>query len=158
MDSLLSRILSHITQSRIICHKHEIGRYSGHQKNGLKNEAHTHHHSWWVLCRLHGVQPRPQGFSLKKWVGPHPFFKGKALGTRLHGVWILISQLPVLLGFNSLVVLHFIYQVNNYINAFTYTLSASLCREIGNGLLKRYTLLSRRLYFHGNLTGRVFMP
>ena len=27
-------------------------------------------------------QPRPQGFSLK-WVGPHPFFKGKALGTRL---------------------------------------------------------------------------
>ena len=30
-----------------------------------------------------GGQPRPQGFSLKKWVGPHPFFKGKALGTRL---------------------------------------------------------------------------
>ena len=28
-------------------------------------------------------QPRPQGFSLKKWVGPHPFFEGKALGTRL---------------------------------------------------------------------------
>ena len=28
-------------------------------------------------------QPRPQGFSLKKWVEPHPFFKGKALGTRL---------------------------------------------------------------------------
>ena len=26
-------------------------------------------------------QPRPQGFSLKKWVGP--FFEGKALGTRL---------------------------------------------------------------------------
>ena len=32
------------------------------------------------------VQPRPQGFSLKKWVGlflPHPFFEGKALGMRL---------------------------------------------------------------------------
>ena len=30
------------------------------------------------------VQPRPQGFSLKKMGGaPHPFFKGKALGTRL---------------------------------------------------------------------------
>ena len=29
-------------------------------------------------------QPRSQGFSLKKWVGPpHPFFEGKALGTRL---------------------------------------------------------------------------
>ena len=28
-------------------------------------------------------QPRPQGSNLKKWVGPHPFFKGKALGTRL---------------------------------------------------------------------------
>ena len=27
------------------------------------------------------LQPRPQGFSLKKW--PLPFFKGKALGTRL---------------------------------------------------------------------------
>ena len=26
-------------------------------------------------------QPRPQGFCLKKW--PHPFFEGKALGTRL---------------------------------------------------------------------------
>ena len=25
-------------------------------------------------------QPRPQGFSLKKWVGPHPFFKGKSPG------------------------------------------------------------------------------
>ena len=30
------------------------------------------------------VQPRPQGFSLKKWVGRHPFFEGKALGTRLY--------------------------------------------------------------------------
>ena len=31
------------------------------------------------------IQPRPQGFSLKKWVGPGkgPFFEGKALGTRL---------------------------------------------------------------------------
>ena len=28
-------------------------------------------------------QPRPQGFSLKKCVGGHPFFKGKALGARL---------------------------------------------------------------------------
>ena len=27
-------------------------------------------------------QPRPQGFSLQKWVG-HPFFEEKALGTRL---------------------------------------------------------------------------
>ena len=35
---------------------------------------------------LSTIQPRPQGFYLKKWVGrekPHPFFKGKALGTRL---------------------------------------------------------------------------
>ena len=30
-----------------------------------------------------GFQPHPQGLSLKKWVGCHPFFKGKALGTRL---------------------------------------------------------------------------
>ena len=30
------------------------------------------------------MQPRPQGFSLKKWSRPHPFFEGKALGTRLH--------------------------------------------------------------------------
>ena len=34
------------------------------------------------------AQPRPQGFSLKKWVGREKgkdldFFKGKALGTRL---------------------------------------------------------------------------
>ena len=33
-------------------------------------------------------QPRPQGFSLKKWAGPTHFFKGKALGTRL-GVSVL---------------------------------------------------------------------
>ena len=35
---------------------------------------------------LSKIQPRPQGFYLKKWVWrekPHPFFKGKALGTRL---------------------------------------------------------------------------
>ena len=36
------------------------------------------------------TQPRPQGFSLKKWVGPHPFFEGKALGTRL---WTTRSSL-----------------------------------------------------------------
>ena len=32
------------------------------------------------------TQPRPQGFSLKKWVA-HPFFKGKALGMRLTVNW-----------------------------------------------------------------------
>ena len=32
-----------------------------------------------------GFQPRPHGFSLKKWAAPHPFFKSKALGTRLPG-------------------------------------------------------------------------
>ena len=35
------------------------------------------------LPSLDPPRPRPQGFSLKKWVGPHPFFEGKALGTRL---------------------------------------------------------------------------
>ena len=35
-----------------------------------------------LITRLAFAQPRPQGFSLKKWV-PHLFFKGKALGTRL---------------------------------------------------------------------------
>ena len=38
-------------------------------------------------CNIYiACQPRPRGFSLEKWVGlfpPHPFFKGKALGTRL---------------------------------------------------------------------------
>ena len=33
-------------------------------------------------CEANLYQPRPQGFSLKKWVG-HPLFEGKALGTRL---------------------------------------------------------------------------
>ena len=45
----------------------------------------------WILlsrkmCLRSSPQPRPQGFSLTKWVGrekPHPFFKGKALGTRV---------------------------------------------------------------------------
>ena len=33
---------------------------------------------------LHSNPARPQGFSLKKWVGPpHPFFKGKTQGMRL---------------------------------------------------------------------------
>ena len=38
------------------------------------------------MCPRGSPQPRPQGFSLTKWVGrekPHPFFKGKALGTRV---------------------------------------------------------------------------
>ena len=52
------------------------------------------------ICRVMDIsQPRPQGFSLK-WVGrhpPHPFFKGKALGTRL-GYLALSSSL-----FSSLV-------------------------------------------------------
>ena len=45
-------------------------------------------------------QPRPQGFSLKKWVGPHPVFEGKALGTRLmlnsncRGCWQRSLPLP----------------------------------------------------------------
>ena len=37
----------------------------------------------WLLKKHKINQPRPQGFSLKKWVGPPPFFEGKALGTRL---------------------------------------------------------------------------
>ena len=36
-----------------------------------------------IFPSLRGRQPRPQGFSLKKWT--HPFFEGKALGTRLRG-------------------------------------------------------------------------
>ena len=36
-----------------------------------------------ALTKVQLMQLRPQGFSLKKWVGPHPFFEGKALGTRL---------------------------------------------------------------------------
>ena len=42
--------------------------------------------NFWVLKNLlkhFKTQPRSQGFSLKKWVGRHPFFEGKALGTRL---------------------------------------------------------------------------
>ena len=36
-----------------------------------------------IFCFVVNFQPRPQGFSLKKWGRPHPFFEGKALGTRL---------------------------------------------------------------------------
>ena len=36
-----------------------------------------------IFPSLRGRQPRPQGFSLKKWT--QPFFEGKALGTRLRG-------------------------------------------------------------------------
>ena len=35
-----------------------------------------------ILVHIGNYQPRPQGFSLKKWVGRENF-KGKALGTRL---------------------------------------------------------------------------
>ena len=65
------------------------------------------------LERGGAYQPRPQGFSLKKWVypthflrekpwgqgwelismgGPHPFFKGKALGTRLGAYFMLFDR------------------------------------------------------------------
>ena len=50
-------------------------------------------------------QPRPQGFSLKNWVGrekglfpPHPFFEGKALGTRLRS-WGPLNRFFFLHGF-----------------------------------------------------------
>ena len=36
-----------------------------------------------ALTKVQLMQLRPQGFSLTKWVGLHPFFEGKALGTRL---------------------------------------------------------------------------
>ena len=37
--------------------------------------------SWKCDPNQRHIQPRPQGFSLKKWVGrSHPFLKGKALG------------------------------------------------------------------------------
>ena len=42
------------------------------------------HQEDWIVTLT--IQPRPQDFSLKKWVGwerPHLFIKGKALGTRL---------------------------------------------------------------------------
>ena len=62
---------------------------------------------WWTckMCKMrlqithahHWLQPRPQGFSLKKKGGvrfpPHPFFKGKALGTRLHWLTGLTVEL-----------------------------------------------------------------
>ena len=41
-------------------------------------------------CWTRFAQPRLQRFSLKKWVGPHPFFEGKALGTR----WRFADFLP----------------------------------------------------------------
>ena len=37
-------------------------------------------------------QPRPQGFSLKKWVKRYPFFEGKALGTRLLYVTVNVQS------------------------------------------------------------------
>ena len=42
-------------------------------------------------------QPRPQGLSLKNWVGPTHFFEGKALRTRLVygvGVWAGKRHIP----------------------------------------------------------------
>ena len=45
-----------------------------------------------IFKNVEGTQPRPQGFSLKKWVGrPTHFFKGKALGTRLEGTCMIAS-------------------------------------------------------------------
>ena len=43
----------------------------------------TESYSFAMTVKTYDVtsQPRPQGFSLKKWVGP--FSKGKARGTRL---------------------------------------------------------------------------
>ena len=51
-----------------------------------------------VTLIIHNVsfcifQPRPQGFSLKKWVGrENPFFEGKALGTKLCIFNIIINS------------------------------------------------------------------
>ena len=58
------------------------------------------------FCAL--IQPRPQGFSLKNWVLPHPFFKGKALGTRLALILFLpwVSHRVTFLGCRLLITVH----------------------------------------------------
>ena len=50
----------------------------------IKQYIYSDMHPLYALYFMYFDQPRPQGFSLKKWVAPHPFFKGKALGTRLY--------------------------------------------------------------------------
>ena len=43
-----------------------------------------------VCVKIH--QLRPQGFSLKKWVGPHPFFKGKSPGYEVDNSYARYSE------------------------------------------------------------------
>ena len=44
-----------------------------------------------IILTPRALQPRPQGLSLKNWVG-HPFFKEKALGTRLRALLFFPPQ------------------------------------------------------------------
>ena len=59
--------------------KHEVGKQK--KANLEENQKSFADYNW-------EAQPRPQCFSLKKWMArekPHPFFEGKAQGTRLLG-------------------------------------------------------------------------
>ena len=48
------------------------------------------------------IQPRPQSFSLKKWLGPpYPFFEGKTLGTRLKNILLHLAKRKNVLHFYS---------------------------------------------------------
>ena len=60
----------------------------------------------------HFSQPRPQGFSLKKWVGrPTHVFEGKALGTKLHFSLIAQSNSAVL----SILMCNFFVSINVFL-------------------------------------------
>ena len=57
------------------------------------------------------IQPRPQGFSLKKWVGRGAFLKGKALGTMLIIIIIIIIILIVVVSSLLLFIIHYYFFV-----------------------------------------------
>ena len=79
--------LSHSTTQTVVFYvRKRCGKNSETDRNkSAQYKVKSRHYKWCLL----ETQPRPQSFSLKKWVGreklfpPHPFFKGKALGTRL---------------------------------------------------------------------------
>ena len=109
--------------------------------------------SWWGC-----TQPRPQGFSLKKWV----VFKGKALGTRLpppiSQLWrIIVIYILISFSFLFWVVRHFrLSLLNNfYCEIFSpYNIVIRIINSVTSVNLKKAGMASQNIVINKTLSER----
>ena len=87
--------------------------------------------NWQYQQRGFWFQPRPQGFSLKKWVGRHPFFWGESPGHEVVLVCIRYWKRFHLLNYNivpsSSIIFPSMIYVNWHVNSFVIVFCIPSC-------------------------------